>query len=166
MQAPAASASLAAGQQLQSLRHSDVCPCRHDILSITQCTPLDSDTRPSVHCVDGSMTTASISAIIGCRPLRPLHPRHCTLRPDRPGRRPQRLQRLWQRGSSSNLFDTLNLSVTRIYASAATTPSALPPASRLTRTHTPADIVSTAAGDNFDLCDTRMHAPAVTTSSA
>jgi hypothetical protein len=82
--APAATASPAAGRQLQSQRHSDVCPCGHDICSIAPCNPLDSDTRPSGHCVhSSSMATASISSRLRSMPLLPLHPRHSTLQPAR-----------------------------------------------------------------------------------
>jgi hypothetical protein len=85
MHAPATSAALAAGHQLQSPRRSGVLPHsmhmrpRHP--QRRPCKPSDSDTRPGGHCVDGSMATASISAIPGCTPLQPLHPRHSTLQP-------------------------------------------------------------------------------------
>jgi hypothetical protein len=154
-QAPAASASLAAGQQLQSPCHSDLCLCGHDILSITPCKPLDSDTRPGGYGVHGSGATTSIFAILGCMPLRPLRPQHSTLQPACLGCRPQRLLRLQQRSNS------LNLCVTRLYVLVATTSSALLSASSLTRTlpHR-RTLCPRQHGVSFNLCDIRMRAPA------
>ena len=108
MHAPATSAALAAGHQLQSPRHSGVCLCGHDTLSVAPTSHLTWTHAPA--------DTVSTAAWRQLRSLRYPDARPCShyilgIAPCNPldsERRPQLPLRLRQRSNSSVLCDTLH----------------------------------------------------------
>jgi hypothetical protein len=185
MNAPAATASRAAGRQLEPLRDPDACPCCCYMISFTTRNPLDSDACTSGHCVPSSGATVSISNLkaLGCLPLQPRHPQRHNSQPARLGRMPQRPLSPQQRGdppaattsSASHLAparlglmpqrplrpqqraDSLKLCDARMHAPAVTTSPASHLVTCLTRMHAPA--ATTSSASHLDTCSTRTHAP-------
>jgi hypothetical protein len=143
---PAYIVPTAARRQLQSLRYSDARPCGATFSALHPATRLTRMQAPaaSESPAAGQQVETLLHSALGCIPKPPRHHQHRFLRATRLGHTPRwRTLCLQQHGDSFDPCDT------RMHAPAATTSSVLNIATCSTRTHAPATPSSPATGQQL-----------------